>query len=83
MLSALLLALAPTTSTIVQIDQRTLRVEVKGEEVRVFNKAFLTKPSPQLKAQMKRAVVQVTGCDITEEYWRDARLEGVLSCPKR
>lgn len=77
MLLALMLA-----SSIVQVDGHAYRVEVRGEEVRVFQKAAITKRSLERRARMRKAVELATGCRIVDDYWQGTRIEGLLDCPK-
>lgn len=77
----LLLALAALTmNRVVQVDGNSYRVEVRGEEVRVFQKAAFTKRSLERRDKMRRAVVIATGCRIVDDYWLDTRIEGALVC---
>ena len=67
------------------VDGRTYRVMVKGEEVHVFDKAFGWKQSPEQRNRMRRAVVLATGCYISNDYWAvgQGRLKGSLDCPQQ
>lgn len=76
----LLFALALATNTIVQVDGRAFRVEIKQDSVRVFQKAVVTKVSLKARARMRAAVRISTGCKIVDDYWNGAHLEGALDC---
>lgn len=68
-----------------EVDGRTYRVAVKGDEVHVFDKAFGWKQSPEQRNRMRRAVVLATGCYITHDYWAvgQGRLKGSLDCSQQ
>lgn len=77
------LAAAPSINQVVQVDGRGYRVEVKGDVVRVYQKAAFTKVSIDARSRMRRAVTQVTGCNIVDDYWKETRLEGMLDCARQ
>ena len=63
-----------------EVDGKTYRVKVKGEGVGVFNKAIITKRSPDDLIAMKKAAKAATGCEIKDQYWQGAGLIGILDC---
>ena len=67
----------------VEIDGKNYRVKVKGRTVEVFDKSVITVRSPERRLRLKAAVLEATGCQITEEYWETAHLEGILDCSSR
>jgi hypothetical protein len=73
-------AASVTVNKVVAVDGRHYRVEARGGAVKVYSKAFFTKPSVEGRARMRRAVEAATGCRISDDYWQEARLEGVLDC---
>lgn len=77
----LALALMLETNSITKVDGSTYRVEVRGEVVRVYQKAVISKVSMDRRAKMRKAVIQATGCNIVDDYWRETSLEGMLACP--
>lgn len=80
LLFAFALIAAPTNS-IVNVEGRAFRVEAKAEEVRVYQKAFISNVSLAARARMRQAVKVATGCSILDDYWRGTVLEGRLRCP--
>lgn len=80
---AMLLAGASVNQT-VKVDESTYRVLVRGEEVKVFNKALLTgqrqKGQTLERDRMRRAVNLVTGCKITDDFFQGPVLIGVIDC---
>lgn len=80
----LLIAIAlATTNTATTINGRTFRVEVRGDFVKVAQKAIFAAPSPQRRIEMRSAVQTVTGCAIVDDYWDNSALVGVLKCPAK
>lgn len=83
--SALVLSGCSTTAAAtgknrVEIDGHTFQVRVKGRAATVADKALVTSRSPEQRDRMMRAVVEITGCQLSEPYWEDARLRGLLNC---
>ena len=80
LLIALIIATAPV-NTIVKVEGRAFRVEVTGQDVRVSQKAAFTKVSLKARVRMREAVRLATGCEISDDYWKETDLEGRLDCP--
>jgi CRISPR/Cas system-associated protein Csm6 len=80
---AMLLAGASYNET-VKVEGKSYRVLVREDEVKVFQKSFIAgqkvKGSTEQRAQMRQAVQQVTGCKLTDDFWRGAVLVGVMDC---
>lgn len=80
---AMLLAGATVNET-VKVEGKSYRVLVRDDEVKVFQKSFIAgqkvKGSTEQRAQMRQAVQQVTGCKMTDDFWRGAVLVGVMDC---
>lgn len=83
---AMLLAGASVNQT-AKVDESTYRVMVRGEEVKVFNKALLTgqrqKGQTLERDRMRRAVNLVTGCKITDDFFQGPVLIGVIDCSEK
>lgn len=82
---ALAMLLAPATfNETVQVDESRYRVLVRGEEVKVFNKALLTgqraKGQTLERDRMRRAVLLVTGCKIADDFFQGPVLIGLIDC---
>ncbi|MFZ5701357.1 MAG: hypothetical protein ACOY4P_08390 [Pseudomonadota bacterium] len=89
MLTALLLLIATPAEVnqTVKVEGKSYRVLVRGDEVKVFQKALIAgqkvKGSTEQRAQMRQAVNQVTGCKMTDDFWRGAVLVGVIDCSEK
>jgi hypothetical protein len=89
MLTALLMLFAAPANVnqTVQVDESRYRVLVRGDEVKVFNKALITgqraNGSTKQRDQMRQAVSLVTGCQIKDDFWRGAVLVGVIDCSEK
>lgn len=65
----------------VQIDGKTYRVKVVGRSFGVFDKSLVSMRTPERGDAMRRAVRQATGCEPKDEYWEQAHMKGLLTCP--
>lgn len=89
MLTALLLLIATPAEVnqTVKVEGKSYRVLVRGDEVKVFQKALIAgqkvKGSTEQRAQMRQAVNHVTGCKMTDDFWRGAVLVGVIDCSEK
>ncbi len=89
MLTALLLLIATPAEVnqTVKVEGKSYRVLVRGDEVKVFQKALIAgqkvKGSTEQRAQMRQAVNQATGCKMTDDFWRGAVLVGVMDCSEK
>lgn len=63
-----------------KVGSSTYRVIAEGNRVTVLNKAFLTGRTMDDRDRRRMAVKQVTGCDVTDEMWFDAKMVGTLTC---
>lgn len=74
---------APEMHSYVTIADVRYVVATLGERVRVTaNPAPAARP-PEAREQMRRAVVEATGCRIVEDRWSGAALLGELDCRER
>lgn len=80
LLIALALGGAVPTNTIVKVEGHAFRVHVRGDAVKVTQKAVLTRVSLEARANMRAAVKAATGCSITDDYWSGTAIEGQLNC---
>ena len=92
MLETMQIAIAMMMATVavnetVQVDESRYRVLVRGEEVKVFNKALLTgqraKGQTLERDRMRRAVLQVTGCRIADDFFQGPVLIGLIDCSEK
>jgi hypothetical protein len=70
-------------TSIVKIDKSSFRVTLVGDTVIVANKAMIAGRTMKVRDQMRRAVIEATGCELTDELWFDATLKGRLLCTEQ
>lgn len=58
------------------------RVTIDRDVVIVAKKSIISARTMQIRDEMRIAVRQATGCELTDELWFEATLKGRLSCPE-
>lgn len=64
-----------------KVDGTTFRITLDDGVLNVVDKSILTGRSMDIRDKMRAAVLQATGCEITDELWFDAKLKGKFNCP--
>ena len=82
MIMIAMLLLAEPIEYKVEVDGKSFRIEVRGDEVEVYPKGIFAAQTPKQRSRMKQAVTDATGCDIGDPYWEETRLVGEFVCPE-
>jgi len=85
-LMALASAASPSNPAVTyheRVGDSLFRVSIKDGKVIVARKSFLVGRTVDNFTNMRIAVRQATGCEITDEIWEGATLKARLDCDKR